>query len=224
MKYFYPLESWITTQLFGGNANTYYKDEGLKGHPAIDGTTPDWDSFGKPILAATGATVYKVINRNNPDLSKYRAVFTLHRDGDRLVELVYGHLKDIYVQPGDVLLPLQPIGTCGNTGVVYAKGIEVTTAQKLAGSHAGAHSHFQKRYCHAVASIDLSKKYLSGTPDDSQPYRDSTRFFYEIDDYANGFNGCADPLSEMARPSLSEKFSCWAALIKAYGLRMKKVA
>lgn len=224
MKYFYPLESWITTQVFGGNANPFYAGEGLKGHPAIDGTSSDGAPFGKPVLAAIGSTVYKVINRNNPDLSKYRAVFTLHEEGGRFVELVYGHLKDIYVEPGDVLLPLQPIGTCGNTGAVYAKGVEVTTAQKLAGSHAGAHPHFQRRYCHVTLSIDPSKRYLSGTPDDSKPYQDRHGFFYEIEEYENGFNGCSDPLPQMARPSLIEKLSCWAALIKAYGLRMKKVA
>lgn len=216
MKYFYPLADWLTSQYFGGNANPLYTTSGLKGHPAIDGITLQGNPYGQPVTAAVRSLVYKVVNRDNPDLSRYRAVCTLHQDGDVFVELQYGHMKDIYVEPGNTVLPLQVLGTCGNTGDVFKNGVAVSTADKLLGSRDGAHVHFQKRRCKRVQGITPGKEYLASHWDARQPHRDAEGFYYEYLDSGNGYAACSDPLPEMVRPTTADRIAAWTAIIKSY--------
>src|SRR5215213_5037084 len=91
--------SYTTAQKFAGNANPYYAGVGLKGHPGLD----LHKAYDASILASHDSYVYKILNNNNPDTSKYRAVCTIIESNGQIYELIYGHLNNIYVRVGDTL-------------------------------------------------------------------------------------------------------------------------
>lgn len=145
--------------------------------------------YGDDVFACVDAPVYSVINRNNPDLMRYRAVYQLLEVGDLVYEISYGHLGRIDVAPGDFVRAGQVIGSVGNTGTVFAGDHEVTKAEKDAGSKAGAHLHGpQIRVCRKVSRTVPGGNYLHDG--NGIYYRNA---YYEILDYDNGFNGCIDP-------------------------------
>lgn len=184
-RLWYPLPINRVTQRMEENANTWYQENGLKGH-----TSWDWHAhWGEPIPFCSDGVVYSVINRNHPDPERYRAVCVLVDVGEYAYEVIYGHLNEIYAKPGDISRPGTILGTAGNTGPVYAGGVLVTKEQKLAGSRDGTHLHGpQIRKCRKVRSPDGYLIY-----DGFGPYRDKDGFYYEILDYENGLNGCIDP-------------------------------
>lgn len=190
IELYWPVNPAPVSQYFGGNANSFYKDNKLDGHPGIDFGAP----WGNNIRGACESLVYKVFNYNNPDLSAYRAICTLVVDGDEAIEYSYGHCDKIFVKAGDIINIGRIIGTVGNTGGVYSNGVEVSVAEKNAGSHAGAHLHFQERPCKRVLKPTENAVCLLGQ--DGQRYKDSEGKYYEVLDYDNGFNGCTDPINK----------------------------
>lgn len=183
----YPLSS--ITQRFGENGSSFYKDNGLKGHPGIDFKT----LFDDSILFCADGYVYKIINKDNPDLSKYRAVFQLVESKDFTYEIQYAHCNQITCSLGAVAVGSEA-GTQGNTGFVAVGGKEVSTAEKNAGSKAGYHLHFQVRKCKKTLVLNPASNYLSSPASESIPYR-LNGYYYEIPEYTNGYNGCIDPVS-----------------------------
>lgn len=182
MKIYYPYRLKPTlTQGFSQNKNTYYAEGGLIGHTGLD----FWQLHGSEILCGVEGQVFSIINQDNPDLMKYRAVFTLVEVDGISYEVSYGHLGEIYCKVGDTLKIGDKIGTQSNTGDVASGGVKVTRQMKEAGSTAGSHLHFQVRLLRKVDKKEKGKKYL---------FQKINGSYYEIPLYNNGLNGCIDPM------------------------------
>lgn len=120
----------------------------------------------------------------------YRAVCQLLVLDDCVLEITYGHVNDILFTTGYPTIG-QQLATVGNTGDVFSGQHEVTEAEKLAGSHAGAHLHFQVRYCQKSPTCN-TQKYHYLADENGTPYFDGS--YYLIPNYTNGYNGCIDPI------------------------------
>lgn len=185
LKILLPFPINTITQFFSQNANPSYNESGLVGHTGYDFGV----QHGTTVLFVSDGYVYSVMNKDNPDPSKYRGVFQLVEDGDFVYEISYGHLDTIFAQPQTHVQKGYRVGTVGNTGTVYAGGRLVSTEEKLAGSKAGTHCHFQIRKCRKVSALSPN----------AQPVFDGfgvLRYkggFLEVVDYNNGVNGCVDP-------------------------------
>lgn len=181
-----------TNQYFGQNANTYYSEGGLRGHTGID----FGQKFLAPLFASTDSYCYSVQNKDNKDLMRYRAVYTLIEDAGVWYELSYGHLIDIYATPKTFLKRGDPIGTEGNTGNVASGGKKVTATEKKNGSGKGSHLHLQLRLVKPVDVKEKGKKYLS----DSKGLLKYLDKFWEVPNYENGYAGCVDPAPYWVNP------------------------
>lgn len=191
LKLWLPAPLSQITQGFSENANVSYKRDGLTGHTSIDWAIP----YGDPILnCAENAYCYSVINRGNPDLMKYRAVFTLVNADNGVsewAEVSYGHLTDIHAEVGKTYQPGESLGTAGNTGTVFSGGREITAAQKNAGSKAGTHLHGpQVRPVQRVKKTVRGKQYLY----DGNGIFKKDGYYFEVVNYENGTNGCVNPM------------------------------
>lgn len=165
MKLWRPPKSWYLSQPFGANANGSYAADGMIGHPADDWAT----SYDTPVPALCDGIVSLILNKDNPDLNKYRAVVLVYKLGDEIKEVTYGHLNQIFVTLGQPIVSGNILGTMGNTGTVYSGDRLVTLAEKLAGSKVGTHTHLQVRPVKPVGNL-----YLPIDPN-------------------NGFKGCIKP-------------------------------
>lgn len=185
MNLLQPISPATILQRFNENANPLYASQGLKGHGALDYAA----YYGQPIFAAVDSYIYSDMNFGaKPDV--YRAVCTLVEEGDVVYEIIYGHVIDSPVEPKTYIKAGQLIARAGNFGNVYTGGVMVTLQEKLAGSHAGTHLHFQVRLCKKVLIRDSNKHYIK----DSNGYVKLSGMFIEIVDFGNGYNGCIDPL------------------------------
>ncbi len=185
LKLDYPTTDHTVGQGFGQNANAEYVQAGLLGHPAIDFNSP----YDAPIYSASRGLgrVYKKFNENNPDLMKYRAPCELIELDDCVIEITYGHCDKILCSIGAVA-PLQEIATVGNTGDVYQGSHFVTEAEKLAGSTAGQHLHFQLRKCQKVLQSEHDDFFLQD--EFGSIYKEGVYYFVYKQ---NGYAGCIDP-------------------------------
>lgn len=179
-----------TTQTFGQNANTSYKDRGIHGH-----TGKDVDcGHGAPVVTPYSFKCYKVLDRNNPsnDGTGFTAVFGIVDNGIECFEFLAGHLDPIalvgnHYKKGDI------IGTQSNHGKVYSGGVEITPAMQQAGDTRGSHIHFQKRTL--KKKRDYNGAYFLTAVGAMTPggyYRDNQGYYYEIYNFSNGYNGCVD--------------------------------
>lgn len=185
LNVYLPYEKGLIAQRFGDNANPLYKNAGLKGHTAYD-----WSAaWGSSILnCVADAYCYSVMHKDDPDPSKYRAVFTLVETETGMYEVSYGHCSAILAEVGKTYQVGDIIAKVGNTGDVYAGGHYVTKEEKLAGSNAGAHLHGpQIRPVKKVRTTLPGKQYLS---DANGIYADSEGYIYQVLNYDNGYNGC----------------------------------
>lgn len=180
LKLDYPVDSRQIAQPFGGNAVEAYHGEGLQGHPGIDFQI-EW---GKPIYSASkgNGVIYRLYNKENADLSKYRGVLEYVELEDCFVELTYGHCDAITCSIGKTI-PREPIATVGNTGEVYYGTELITEIEKEKGSHRGAHLHFQMRIMQKVT-------HTTGSDIAIQLLDDGTYLVAK----QNGYNGCVDPM------------------------------
>lgn len=185
MKFIHPLNPFVIDQAFGANANPLYAGEGVKGHTGLDLD----GAYGQTIVSAADAYLYSTINMGASP-NRYRAVFTLADEVDFSYEVSYGHVIDCLHPIGTTIRAGEPIARVGNFGDVYAGGHYVTEAEKLAGSQAGKHLHFQVRKCIKVSDTITGKQYLQ----DANGYVKSKEgLYYEVVDYYAGYNGCIDP-------------------------------
>lgn len=187
----------IISQKFGENANDAYKKLGLKGHTGIDFVS----KFKGLIYAVNDGLVYKVLNKKNPDLQKFRAVYTISNiKGIGLAEILYGHLWDIWVDEGEKVVSAQPIGTEGDTGeYVYHNGVLVSPEEKPEGL--GHHLHLQVRPVERTNKIEQGEHYLRNK--DGNPYFDGEKF-YRVIHKNNGYNGCVDYIYDIHYPNIGE--------------------
>lgn len=180
LKLDYPVDTRQIAQPFGGNMVDAYHRDGLRGHPAVDFQI-EW---GKPIYSASKGLgkVYRMYNKNNPDLSKYRGVLEYIELEDCFIELTYGHCDKITCSLGQTI-PREPLATVGNTGEVYYGTELVTEAEKQKGSHRGAHLHFQMRKMQRVSHTTLDDIMIQLLDDGTY-----------LTARQNGYNGCIDPM------------------------------
>ena len=209
MKLLEPLlvGKYEIAQKFGGNANTYYSENGLKGHPGID----FFQGYDRSITASHDALVYSVMNKDNPVLSKYRAVCTIFQDNGKWYELIYGHCNKIYVKPGDVVRAGDLLASIGNTGDVYSKGLPVEEDERDKPPYPGNHLHWQLRELMRVTSTEATGQYITGAA--SVPYRDSEGYYFLIPNFQNGYRGCVDPLPYLYSLSLIQKISYFIKIV-----------
>jgi len=180
MKIYSPYKTkFHISQKFSLNYNPSYQGGGLLGHTGWDMVAP----HETPLYASMDGYCYALLNENNSNLMKYRAVLTIVEDAGLWYELSYGHLEDIFVKANTPIKRGDIIGTQGNTGNVFSGGIEVTNAMKKAGNTAGSHLHLQLKVIKPVDKKESGKKYLT------------TKYlnkYWEIPLYNNGFKGCVD--------------------------------
>jgi len=201
LSLYLPVSLARITQGFSENANESYAKTGLIGH-----TTIDWAyEHGEPVPnLARNAFCYSVMNRDNPDPDKYRAVFTLVNADNGLsdwAEISYGHAHKVLAEVGKTYQVGDILMTAGNSGTVYAKGKLVTKAQKLAGSKAGTHLHGpQVRPVRRVKTVNKKRHYLS----DGSGLLKHDGWYYEIINYENGTNGCISPMPFMKELTVAD--------------------
>lgn len=185
LRVFLPAPKSFITQRFGDNSNSSYARDGLKGHTAYD-----WGlTWGAPIVNCTAnAYCYSVMHKDNPDPSQYRAVFMIVDTGDGVYEISYGHCSKMTAEVGKTYQVGDTIALVGNTGDVFSGNHEVTTAERMAGSHAGAHLHGPQ--IRVLAKTKYTSTYRNYIYDEKGIYSDAQGYFYGIPNYDNGYNGC----------------------------------
>jgi Peptidase family M23/Putative peptidoglycan binding domain len=185
MKISYPLaKGYSKGQGFDENANPLYAKAGMKGHGAEDWSAP----YGTTIYAVAGCYLYSTINMGaSPD--RYRAVFTVVDDTDYSYEISYGHPINCIAPVEAYIARGTPIARVGNYGSVYSGGHFVTKEEKIAGSTAGSHLHFQIRKCLRVKKTTKGKKYL----ENRHGKLNLNGYYYEVLDPNNGYGGCVSP-------------------------------
>jgi murein DD-endopeptidase MepM/ murein hydrolase activator NlpD len=185
MKLYFPYRSIkYISQNFGQNANGSYQENGFTGHTGMDIVGQHREN----IYASCDGYIYSTMNKDNPDLMKYRAVFQLIEEDGIAYELSYGHLMDIYVEPKTFVKKGTLIGTQGVTGNVFTGGKEVTAKMKENNSPAGSHLHFQLRLLKKNDKLD--KKTVKLVDENGLLKIDG--YYFEIPEYKNGYNGCCD--------------------------------
>jgi len=182
----YPLKDFFISQGFGANANPMYAGQGLRGHTGLDLVS----HYDDEILSSVEGEVYSVMNKDNQDPMKYRAVFQLYDDTDYSYEISYGHCNCIVCEEGEIYPQGEQLATVGNTGTCYVGGRLITREEKLSGSTAGHHLHFQVRKLLRVAKRSNKRMYIRN----SEGLVKRNGFFYEVFDNNNGYNGCVDPM------------------------------
>lgn len=187
LKLTLPVKGTIS-QNFGQNAVNYYENGGLAGHPGTDIVSFYGDVITNSIQNCNKQYIYSFLNKDNPNLMSYRAVCIIVETDDGVFEITYGHVNTITASIGNGLFG-SPLATEGNTGDVFVNGVEVTEAEKLAGSHAGAHVHFQVRRLNKVKYATIHS--LST---DKGDFIDGEGYHYDVPHYENGYNGCIDAM------------------------------
>ncbi len=184
----FPIKGSIT-QFFGQNSNSLYASDGLLGHPAIDIVSFYDDVITDAVKGFNTKYIYSLLNKENPNLNRYRAVCQIVEADDGVFEIIYGHCNKITCNHGATIFG-EPLATEGNTGNVYVGNHYVTAEEKLAGSHAGFHIHFQVRRLRKTRTSTLHS--LVG--ESGSDFIDPLGFHFDPWCYVNGYNGCIDPL------------------------------
>lgn len=198
------------SQGFSLNFNSYYKSAGLLGHSGIDFV----GDHLTPIYSVVDSYCYSHVNRENFNLKKFRAVYTLSEINGVWYEISYGHLMDIIAVPKTYIKAGTQIGTQGNTGKVFFGGVEPTDEQRLQGL--ASHLHFQMRPVKQVSIKTSGKKYLSDA-NGTLKYLDK---FWEIIDYENGYNGAINPLPFFDLPDQTKKYKELQELLNKHGANL----
>lgn len=186
MKLTPPFPLNTITQGFGKNATPLYGAQGLSGHTGIDFVPPQ--AYGQPIKSSADAWCYSHINKDNADLARYRAVYTIVDDPDFSYEISYGHCNDMLVTPPNHVREGEQLATLGNTGDVFVGGRAIT--DRSTGD--GAHLHFQVRKLLKIPKKDAS--YKIHLLIDGNGVLEKDDCYYQVVDIDNGFNGCVDPM------------------------------
>jgi hypothetical protein len=169
------------TQGFYGNASSYYRLNGMKGHGA-----QDYSQFYKaPIESTVTGLVYAI--RPAIDSETYTSVGVLAKDEDgRYYEYIHGHLlPSKNIKEGDYISQGTIIGFQSNYGECVSGGKKVLPQEKRSGK--GSHDHYQKR--EVEASETLGEHHLRNS---AGPLKIDGLYF-NIKNYNNGFKGCLDP-------------------------------
>jgi len=132
------------TQWFGKNSTIYkqmcvpdvnspFPPQGQycsQGHNGIDIVAP----WGSPLYAFKGGRVSEV-RRDKTGFGRHIRILEPTDKENVYKERVYGHMEDIYVEVGDILVQGDPIGTMGNTGFVVSGATPYWKHNPFAGTH-----------------------------------------------------------------------------------------
>lgn len=177
----------------GKNADKYKATVG-KHHSGVD-----WNiGYGRPIYADNAGYVYKVY-REGQRKDNWAGVYLLCPDKKYgLVENLYGHCSQIFVNEGDYVKEHQLIGLEGNKGEVYSGGVRITPKMQKRGDRRGSHVHEIYRPVTPVTKTTKGKHYLNGS--NGRRYKHGPHY-YEIQQ-ENDMRGCIDPMEfAVRRPS-----------------------
>jgi hypothetical protein len=208
--------------------NLFIRPEGRMTSPFGDGSPwrPNIHSgidfafgFKRPRYAVIEGRVYKVANKNNPDLQQGRAIYILTETASGIVEVCYYHCWDIWVGEGDEVVAGQPIFTEGNTGeYCFVGGVQVKPEDKPSGR--GSHLHISFRWVKKVAVCTSGKHYLNNL--NGTRYKDSEGFYYEICE-DNSTNGCFDAVPMMYVPSRLQWIMIYSKVVGWFAQLLKKI-
>ena len=136
--------------------------------------------FKQVRVAIADGVIYKVRNKDNPDLQSYRTIYQTCITDNGVFEIVYEHCWDIFVDKGQIVLEGEPIFTEGNTGdLVFYGGIKVKPEEKDTGK--GHHLHLQGRLLKQVLKTSSKGHYIKNL--NGTRYKDKDGFYYEIQNY-----------------------------------------
>jgi hypothetical protein len=171
-------------QGFGQNADPFYSQGGLKGHPGVDIHC----GYGTPILSPFNMYAYSVIGTDSPLLGPegYTQVGGIVTTPLETFEWVIGHC-DPTIQPGPVTKG-QQVATEANHGPVYDGNTLITLAMQKAGDRRGAHRHYQKRPVLKVTQTGSGTYLLNAYG----YFKDAQGFYYQVYSPNNGYQGCTD--------------------------------
>lgn len=184
------------SQGFGQNANPLYNGQGLKGHTGVDEAC----GYGTPIYALKHGYVFKIIDDVHPayDGSGYWAVFIVAPDiNGTFCEWQIGHVSKVLCKVGDTVEPWTIVAEEGNHGDVYFNQTKITKAMQDAGDHRGSHRHWNKKICirqdeaHRESDGGMHLTDFNGT------FKDPQDFYYQVQDYKNGYNGSVDCIADI---------------------------
>lgn len=164
-------------------------------------TGVDWViGYGNPVTTDNPGQVAH-IDTNGTD--GWRAVWVLSpTPSDGLIEVCFGHLKDIYVRAGEWVEEDQQVGTEGNFGLVFQNGVQITPEMREAGDRRGSHVHEQWRPVQLVDKKTRGKHY--------RPYKHNGKYVEVV--HTNATRGCIDPMDydvsakELLLNELKEQF------------------
>ncbi len=201
------LRKGTITQGYDGNANPSYAKQGQASHGAVD-----WfKGYGTPVQVDNPGVIYKIsYARKSP--SNWQAIYQLVPNGkNEVMEVVMGHLSEVWVSDGQKVPEDYFIGAEGNKGTVYSGGKLITPKMQKAGDRRGSHVHESYRPCRKVKKTKRSEYYLLK---DGKKYKDSRGYYYEIIEKDNGRNGRIDPRKYDYVESNYEKISNLTGVVK----------
>ncbi len=197
--------------------------DGSEWRPSIHSGTDFHQGFKKSGYAVADGKVYKILNKDNPDLQQGRAIYTISDTPLGVVEICYYHCWDIGLTgglaEGDDVVAGTTIYTEGNTGdLVFVGGKKVLESEKPSGK--GSHLHFATRWVRRVKKETSGAHYLNKA--NGGRYRDADGYYYEIV-LNNKVNGCFDPVPFMYTPTRLQWISIYAKVVGWIAQLLKKV-
>lgn len=190
----------LISQGFGLNGNPSYAAAGQLGHTGIDEVC----GYGTPVYALKKGWVYKILDANHPamDGSGYWGVFMISEEDGQFCEWQVGHLSKILCNVGDRVEPWTVIGEEGNRGTVYTGGIQITKAMQDAGDQRASHRHWNKKILYRRDPIERENtggQYVTAFSTERFPdaYQDENKYFYQVKDFRNGYNGSVDCMIDL---------------------------
>lgn len=178
-------------QLFGQNANEYYKSVGLKGHTGYD----EICGYGSLVRPYLPGLLYSAYTPEKPASDGYTSVYVLSETPLELFEVSYGHISKVMAPIGSRVATDTVIAREGNKGVVYSNGQRITLEMQAAGDQRGSHRHVQFRPVKRVRQqTNPSERILAY---EGGFYKDADGFFYETLCMGNGYAGCVDPFGQL---------------------------
>lgn len=203
MKVFFRPEGYITSKF--ANADSY--------RPSSHTGTDFVFGFKKPRKSVGVGVVYKIRNKNNPDLQQYRTIYCIYETPIGPFEVVYEHCWDIFVEEGDKVFAGDVIYSEGNTGdLVFSNGVKVPPNLKQFGT--GSHLHIGARPLVRVKKKRKGFHYVKNS--DRTPYIDAQGNLYEIRYNDNGAKGWVDIEPYLFVPSGGAAYDAYTRLVGRY--------
>lgn len=213
MKVFFRPEGYITSPF--ANADAY--------RPSVHTGTDFVFGFKKPRKSIGVGVVYKIRNKNNPDLQQYRTIYCIYESPIGPFEVAYEHCWDILVDEGQKVFAGDIIYTEGNTGdLVYSNGVKVPANLKQYGI--GSHLHIGARPLKRVKERKKGFHYVKDSNNDY--YQDALGNYFEIRYNDNGSKGWVDIEPYLFVPVENAAYDAYTRLVGRYknimdGARLK---